>query len=73
MIANRPFVLCYPGCKGVTSFSNIFGITFFTWELEDNVCLCILGDGVFVYHLVSSVGGRRLVCHIDVVAPVVSG
>ncbi len=73
MIANRPFVLCYPGCKGFTSFSNIFGITFFTWELEDNVCLCIPGDGAFFYRLGRSMGSRRLVCYIHVVASVVSG
>ncbi len=73
MIAYRRFVLCYTGFMGFNSFSKIFGITFFAWELEDNVCLCILGDGVFVYHLGSSVGGRRLVCHLDVVASEMSG
>ncbi len=66
-------MLCYPSFEGFANFYNIVGITPFPWELVDHARLCSLGDNVFGFHQGSSVGGRRLVCYVDVVASGVSG
>ncbi len=72
-IAYRCFVLCNSGLYCFTSFSNIFGNASFAWELVDHARLCIQGNGVFGFHQGSPEGGRKFVCHFDVVASEVSG
>ncbi len=66
-------MLRHPGFEGLTCFSKAFGIKSFAYKLEDHARLCILGDGVFGFHQGSSEGGRRPVCHCDVVVSEVSG
>ncbi len=66
-------MLYYPDFEGLTCFSNIFGTISLATEFVNNARLCVLGDGDFGFHLGSSAGGRRLVCHYDVVASKVSG
>ncbi len=71
-VAYRRFV-SFSGLQCFTSFFNIFGIASFARELVDRVRLRFQGDGVFGFHQRSSEGGRRFVCHFDVVASEVSG
>ncbi len=54
--------------KGFTSYSNLFGIASFAWELVDHARFCIPENGVFGFHQGSSEGGGRFVCHFYVVA-----
>ncbi len=64
------FVLCDPGFQCLTSISNVFRIA---WKSVDYVCICIQGDDVFGCRQGNSEGGRRLVCHFNIVASEVSG